>query len=86
LPDQTFPNKSTVVREGLVGKPSGAVRYSPRIAPVFASIRMIVPLPDAATLTKGNVEVFLMAFTRTAFAIDRFVLISVPRSKSALVV
>src|SRR4051812_2149232 len=40
----TPPLCSTVVREGLVGCPSGADLYSPRIAPERVSTLMSVPL------------------------------------------
>ena len=44
----------TVVRDGLRGRPTGAVLYSPMIAPVFTLILTTVPRDDAATLMKGN--------------------------------
>ena len=52
---QTLPFRSTVVRDGSVGCPSGAVRYSPRIAPVVVSILTTVPFVETATQMNPNV-------------------------------
>ncbi|MDQ3405473.1 MAG: hypothetical protein M3548_19130 [Actinomycetota bacterium] len=51
LESQVLPSLSTVVREGLRPRPSGAESHSPTISPVLTSMRTIVPRADAATLT-----------------------------------
>jgi len=45
---QTFPSLSTVVRDGFFERLSGAVLYSPRMAPVSTSMRTAVPRPEFA--------------------------------------
>src|SRR5919107_1704406 len=51
---QTFPFRSTVVRDGSFGCPAGEVKYSPITCPVVVLILTIVPFEDTATHRKSN--------------------------------
>jgi hypothetical protein len=87
FPVQTFPYRSTVVRDGFFSNPSGDDRYSPIMAPVFASTRAIAPrLSDNATLTYGKVDVALRAFSLIVLGVAVVVLMKKPLLKSADVV
>src|SRR5829696_10399064 len=46
---QTFPFRSTVVRDGFFGCPAGEVKYSPITCPVVVLIFTIVPFEDTDT-------------------------------------
>src|SRR5450756_2179735 len=52
LATQTAPFLSTAVREGPLGCPNGALKYSPRILPESLSILTTVPLLVTATHRK----------------------------------
>src|SRR5436305_13894581 len=54
LVTQTLPSRSTAVRDGSAPPPAGAVRYSPRLLPVTASIFSAVFRPDLVTQTTGQ--------------------------------
>jgi len=83
LVTQTLPSRSTVVRDGSAPRPAGAVRYSPRILPVTASIFTAVLRPDLATQTKGKGSVTWLTRSSSWCGALWLVFRNSPASKSA---